>query len=251
MSLPARSAMIWTPLPASANPQAGPEDIRPTPQRGEDVIGGGVAVEQSRYASKIPTGYGSRGRRATGVDRMRRPMRPTAAPAARVAAIWRELVHRVQVALTHEDETPACHAGEAHSSESDLGVAAGVVRRDDLIGGQRHSEPARNRTNVPGGPLPGSGTARGGRVPRRATTARRRRSGGEWPRARRLRCANVTVRAAPFAFAVLRCMILLRAMSDSCNKAVRCQCTGSGQRIPAGEARNARLGLGDSSEMVA
>ena len=43
-------------------------------------------------------------------------------------------------------------------------------------------------------------------------------------------------------------MILLRAMSDSCNKAVRCQCTGSGQRIPAGEARNARLGLGDSSE---
>ena len=25
----------------------------------------------------------------------------------RVAAIWRELVHRVQVALTHEDETPA------------------------------------------------------------------------------------------------------------------------------------------------
>ena len=61
----------------------------------------------------------------------------------RVAAIWRELVHGVQVALTHEDETPACHAGEAHSSESDLGVAAGVVRRDDLIGGQRHSEPAR------------------------------------------------------------------------------------------------------------
>ena len=61
----------------------------------------------------------------------------------RVAAIWRELVHRVQVALTHEDETPACHAGETHSSESDLGVAAGVVRRDDLIGGQRHSEPAR------------------------------------------------------------------------------------------------------------
>ena len=61
----------------------------------------------------------------------------------RVAAIWRELVHRVQVALTHKDETPACHAGEAHSSESDLGVAAGVVRRDDLIGGQRHSEPAR------------------------------------------------------------------------------------------------------------
>ena len=27
-----------------------------------------------------------------------------------VAAIWRELVHRVQVALTHEDETPACPA---------------------------------------------------------------------------------------------------------------------------------------------
>ena len=32
----------------------------------------------------------------------------------RVAAIWRELVHRVQVALTHEDETPACHAALLH-----------------------------------------------------------------------------------------------------------------------------------------
>ena len=49
MSLPARSSMIWIPLPASANPQAGPEDIRPTPQRGEDVIGGGVAVEQTAW----------------------------------------------------------------------------------------------------------------------------------------------------------------------------------------------------------
>ena len=61
--------------------------------------------------------------------------------------------------------------------------------------------------------------------------------------ARHLRCANVTVRAALFAFAVLRRMISLRAMSDSYNKTDRCQCTGSGQRIPAGEARDARLGL--------
>ena len=52
MSLPARSAMIWIPLPrASAaiyfhcgkldllktHKPSGPEDIRPTPQRGEDV----------------------------------------------------------------------------------------------------------------------------------------------------------------------------------------------------------------------
>ena len=82
MSLPARSAMIWTPLPASANPQAGPEDIRPTPQRGEDVIGGGVAVEQIDTPAKSRRVMAREGRRATGVDRMRRPMRPTAAPAA-------------------------------------------------------------------------------------------------------------------------------------------------------------------------
>ena len=82
MSLPARSAMIWIPLPASANPQAGPEDIRPTPQRGEDVIGGGVAVEQIDAPAKSRRVMAREGRRATGVDRMRRPMRPTGAPAA-------------------------------------------------------------------------------------------------------------------------------------------------------------------------
>ena len=99
--------------------------------------------------------------------------------------------------LTHEDETPACHAGEAHSSESDLGEgAAGGVRRDrlDRWAATLGACPGIGRT-CRVDRCPGSGTARGGRVPRRATTARRRQSGGEWPRARRLRCANVTVRA--------------------------------------------------------
>ena len=46
---------------------------------------------------------------------------------------------------------------------------------------------------------------------------------------------------ALFAFAVLRRMISLRAMSDSYNKTGRCQCTGSGQRCGScGESREVR-----------
>ena len=82
MSLPARSAMICTPLPASANPQAGPEDIQPTPQRGEDAIGGGGSVEQIDAPARSRRVMAREGRRATGGDRMRKPMRPTGAPAA-------------------------------------------------------------------------------------------------------------------------------------------------------------------------
>ena len=94
----------------------------------------------------LPPRYWPRARREPailGIRNGHQPQLDNTLQPHRVAAIWRELVRRVQVALTHEDETPACHAGEAHSSESDLGAAAGVVRRDDLIGGQRHSEPAR------------------------------------------------------------------------------------------------------------
>ena len=55
--------------------------------------------------------------------------RPLGLQPHRVAAIWRELVHRVQVALTHEDETPACHAGRP----TDLGDRQFVATRPNQL----------------------------------------------------------------------------------------------------------------------
>ena len=144
------------------------------------------------------------------VDRIARiEVDPLGLQPHRVAAIWRELVRRGSGSRSRtKTRRPPGIPVKRIPPNPTLAQPADrrSPRRLDRWEDDTRSLPG-NRTNAPGGPSrQGLGNCEGrDRVPRRATTARRRQSPGSSPRARRLRSADVTVRRAlSISFPVLR-----------------------------------------------